>query len=238
MDDGLFNVTDLKYIIAALYFKDIIDLYDEELEAPIHHGSLKQVSKKKEVELNDNEALFISNCIQLVGVFSIRADSISDPTKHITLIRNCCNVFRETIGNLLVNRGWFCQIGPWFQFQSVVSGPEFRPYIVDAVCDLTAAIINNKRGDELKTESLLIMRNTIARDLDVSTKTCKLPSLLLFRELHGSALVRKDLLLLKKLHIFPHVGKEYNTQDYWSETRICNDDHNSDSDTDTEAYGN
>ena len=85
--------------------------------------------------------------------------------------------------------------GPELQFQALLSSSRFRHYAVEAVRNLTGAIINSKRMD------IMSIRDDLADDLNVCTNTSDLTKLLISRQIDGSSYIRQQALLLRYLQI-------------------------------------
>ncbi|CAL4169020.1 unnamed protein product [Meganyctiphanes norvegica] len=195
VDDVLFGLNDLNYILSKCF----------------RYGNLYSIIKpnifnlinayNKEV-VNSKETRFISICIQLTGEFAIMASSITDRGSHIIKLRKCLRVFR--IIRHLVDFEYLSTSRPdWNQIQYVLSQPVFHCYVVEAVRDLTAAIINNITGRDIgRSMPLIRARDDLTRDLDACTMICDFPRLLLCRQVQGSKLAHHNFLLLPKLYQF------------------------------------
>ncbi|CAL4187040.1 unnamed protein product [Meganyctiphanes norvegica] len=159
--------------------------------------------------LDRHEARFPSNCIQLIGKFAVAAAFISDPFEQISRLRHLCK-FLIRMRHLVTIGDQELQISDWAKFVSdlgqikksqlkyTVPKSQFRLYIVETVCALTAAIINSKGSDQ-NMASIMDLRDSIVQELNVCTNICDLPKLLLSRQIQGPKLVRQHSLLLNNL---------------------------------------
>ncbi|CAL4174832.1 unnamed protein product [Meganyctiphanes norvegica] len=223
--DILFGVNDLDYILSyCCGYGDLCGIKD---------NIFYDVDRYKKEVVYSKETRFISNCIQLIGVFAVMAGSISDPGSHITMIKKCFSVFR-TIRNL-VGAPFFVTIKPgWNQIRYVLSLPEFHRYVIETVRDLTTAIINNNTGRDIwKCMPLITERDDLTWDLDVYTKICDLPRLLLYRQGHGSMFGNQKFLLLRNLQQFT-VNNERFSVERISNENIANES-SSDESNDNES---
>ncbi|CAL4245352.1 unnamed protein product [Meganyctiphanes norvegica] len=190
-DEVLFSLADLRFIFSSGCNDS------RRLQKKISNGIIEELMKHNTIDVENKEGKFISNCIQLIGIFTVRGGSIP----KISLIEIILNFFKYQIGNLIYYKDFeFLLPGniPWEQFQYILSHPSFHPHIIETVCYLTSAIINNPCK---YSTQLWPVRDCIAGDLVVCTKTSDLPKLLLSRQLHGPGHVHTHVLLLPDLRL-------------------------------------
>ncbi|CAL4062119.1 unnamed protein product [Meganyctiphanes norvegica] len=186
----LFGIIDLSFI-----FRRYAQFMKEKLQKNITDGILKQIQKNNSLDVESIEVKFISNCIQLIGTFTV----MYGPKTSIELLNYLLNFFLHNIGSLIYSEDFSNELGntdPLVQFSYVISHlPDaFHPCIIETVCDLTSAIFNYSIRD---SDHQLHLRDRIAEGLGVCTNSCDLPGLLLNRQIHGPAHVRKHALLLR-----------------------------------------
>ncbi|CAL4108260.1 unnamed protein product [Meganyctiphanes norvegica] len=197
----LFSLADLSFI-----FDHYECNLNQKLQKIISNGIIEELMKHNTIDVESKEGKFISNCIQLIGIFMVKCGSISK--LRMTSIRDIdfiLNFFKYQIGNLIYYKDFeFLLPGniPWEQFRYILSHPSFRPHIMETICYLTSAIINNPCK---YSTQLWPVRDCIAGDLGVCTKTSDLPKLLLSRQVHGPGHVHTHTLLLPDLrHMKPN----------------------------------
>ncbi|CAL4062116.1 unnamed protein product [Meganyctiphanes norvegica] len=185
----LFGINYLEFLFSHYAYK-----FKGKLRNSITYGISKQLRKNGKVDVDSNEAKFIINCIQLIGVFTV----MDGPKPNIRLIDFLLSFFQDRIGSLIYCDNGSKEMGntPWEQFSYVLSHqPDpFHHCIIETICDLTSAIFNNNCSN---STHLWPLRDRIAEDLGVCTNSCDLPGLLLSRQIHGPAQVRKHALLLR-----------------------------------------
>ncbi|CAL4060331.1 unnamed protein product, partial [Meganyctiphanes norvegica] len=200
-DENVFSVDDLINIIAQ---KDTIEI--------ISTGTIAQICNKNELFVDSKETRFISHCIQLIGIFVELARSIPDHFHSIYKIelRRCCHAFNDYMGHLITPLLFCKEYKPWRSprewFQYFVSRPPFRHYAIQTVRILIAIFIDKKVISESEIPSLEYLRD-VAGDLGACNKSCELPRLLLYRQIHGSTLARQHTLLIPKMmlkNLSPH----------------------------------
>ena len=158
---------------------------------------IEQLGKNQEVFVNSKGVRFLSNCIQLIGLWFKATGSITNPKQQIWKIRNVCEFFYDIICNMVNCREYLPWIGMsnWECFRYITSHSPFRQYIVETVSSLSMAIINNTQTGTTK-DFVCNFRDIIAQDLDVCIATSNLPRLLLSSQVRGPQLLRKHSLLL------------------------------------------
>ncbi|CAL4119312.1 unnamed protein product [Meganyctiphanes norvegica] len=208
VDKVMFNFTDLIRFIFDIYEV----LLDKRLQKMISDGINKQLKKDNDVDVDSDEARFISHCIQLIGIFSIMPGVRLYTIPHISRISQLCGFFKNKIGRLIYGLDINQLHGktPWVQFRYVLSLLPFNPYIIATICDLRAAMFHTKLR---YAQSLATQLDSLAVDLDVCSKACDLPQLLLCRQLQGPRSVRQHALLAKKLEplyfmLYRYTGNE------------------------------
>ncbi|CAL4089554.1 unnamed protein product [Meganyctiphanes norvegica] len=182
-DKVLFDFTDLRFIFNIYEVQ-----MDEYLQKVISNGIIEYWKKDTELDVDSDEAGFIAHCIQLIGIFTVRANSIPDPVTHMTMICYLCNFFKYNLGKLIFINGMKT---PWDQFQYVLSQLPFKPYITATINDLRSAVCNKC----IYSGSIATRIDSIAQDLGVYTKTYDLPRLLFSRQVHGPTSVQRHALL-------------------------------------------
>ncbi|CAL4168148.1 unnamed protein product [Meganyctiphanes norvegica] len=196
-DEVLFDFTDLRFI-----FNRYENNVDHTLQKLITSGINEQLTMDNKVDVDSDEARFISHCIQLIGIFTVIANSIPSPILHMKMIGNLCIFLRHNIGKLI--HSFDINIHDktsWGQFQCVLSGLPFNPYIIATIRNLRSALLNHKctYASWLPSASLATIVDNLARDLDVCTKSCDLPRLLMSRQVMGPKSVRQHALLARHL---------------------------------------
>ncbi|CAL4062115.1 unnamed protein product [Meganyctiphanes norvegica] len=186
----LFGIIDLSFI-----FRRYAKFLKEKLQKIITDGILKQIQKNNSLDVESIEVMFISNCIQLIGTFTVMYGS-KPSIEHLNYL---LNFFLNNIGSLIYSEDLSNELGntdPLVQFSYVISHlPDaFHPCIIETVCDLTSAIFNYSIRD---SDHQLHLRDRMAEGLGVCTNSWDLPGLLLSRQIHGPAQVRKHALLLR-----------------------------------------
>ncbi|CAL4216142.1 unnamed protein product [Meganyctiphanes norvegica] len=188
--DNLFSVEDLTNIISK---KETIKIISTNINA--------QICNNKEVFVDSKETRFISHCIQLIGVFAVLARSLSDTFPYYEREKiKCYAAFNDNIGNLVycADSEPYKYRNPREWFRYVVSRPPFHHYAIQTIRILIANFINKEGMAVSEIPSLEYLRD-VARDLGVCNKTCTLPRLLLYCQIHGSTLARQHTLLIPKL---------------------------------------
>ena len=174
----------------------------DNLQIMISSEIIQQIKNHKEVLINNKKIIFLLRGIQLVGIFAVATNSIADPKEHIKQVRALLDFFYTTLGSLVKCDGHIPKVNyrnwAWDHFTWVVRQPGFRPYVEDTVRNLTTAILKSKsKGFEKKLA--VNVRDIIARDLNICTRTCDFPRLLLSRQIQGPKRVHQHSLLLENM---------------------------------------
>ncbi|CAL4117069.1 unnamed protein product [Meganyctiphanes norvegica] len=219
----LFDFTDLRFI----FYRYESNL-DPTLQKLITGGINEQLNMNNKVDVDSEEARFIYHCIQLIGIFAVIANSIPHPMLHIKMIGNLCLFLRHNIGRLIhsVDINLHDKTS-WGQFQHVLSCLPLNSYIIATIRDLRSAILNHKctYASYLPSASLATIIDNLARDLNVCTKSCDLPRLLMSRQVQGPTSVRQHALLANHLEpLYIIISKTDNEDDYDYDIPDENDD--------------
>ena len=138
---------------------------------------------------------------QLLGIFASHISTIPDFSKQHTKLTNLCELFAKLIG--IKHTPWEF----WDRFSSaaslLTSRPELRPYVVDAVREVTAAIANCKSVTinctkmNKKWHYTMGLRDKLVKSLAISTKTSDIPRLLVSHHVQSPGAIRRHALLLR-----------------------------------------
>jgi len=184
-------------MFSAIDLDHVLTEHKDQLQHTISEDLDQQLSEKSKVIGESEETKFVSHCIQLIGVFAVMAESKPDDNIKISELGHCWVAFKKGLGRM-VNCDHLHGMPLHMQFRHVfASHPLFHHYIIDTVRDLTMAITNCKPGNA--KQMLMILRDIIVEEQDLSNQACKLPSLLLSRQVEGPRRVHQHSLLLKGL---------------------------------------
>ncbi|CAL4097208.1 unnamed protein product [Meganyctiphanes norvegica] len=189
-DDLVFSVFDFDCIINACS-------RDGKLQQMISSDLIKQLSKSNNVIINSYETKFLTQCLQIIGIYAVITGSRSNPTNQNREIQLCFKLLRHSIGLLVNCRHHLPCMSDWKQFCYIFAHPPFNRYAVEAVHDITVAITNNK--DSNKVDQMLQLRDIIAKALNVCTKTFNLPKLLTSRQVDGLSFIHRQSFVLSGL---------------------------------------
>ncbi|CAL4089316.1 unnamed protein product, partial [Meganyctiphanes norvegica] len=137
----------------------------------------EQFNETKEIFIDDLETRFFLHCIQLLGVFAVMAESITD------FVDQCCTFL--------------------YEFREAFSCPPLRHYVEETLRDIIGVITKHYRLDTLDVKDfafrLLYHISVSAGSLEVCNKTCNLPRLLLSRQVQGFSRASQRSLLIPLL---------------------------------------
>ena len=134
-----------------------------ELQELISSDLLYQIKKRKKLTADSMASRFLINCLQIIGVFAVKAGTSSDPNKHFVEIFHCLVTFKEGIGSLVSLGDDIPEKSEWMQFCHIITHPVFFNYAVEALVDITAAADNIK--DKVRKKNVMSYRDSIVNDL-------------------------------------------------------------------------
>ncbi|CAL4087928.1 unnamed protein product [Meganyctiphanes norvegica] len=172
---------------------------------------------------NNKETNFITQTLKLITVFALMAGSITVPDDFIKKGRviesymkqiRACSDLLKFIGSMVAFLGPKVRNKSWkYPYHSIVCRLPFHHYLTEAICDLSSAINKNKVCKRSTILNMIEHNSTIARELGVSTKTCDLPRILLYRQMQGSTkFVSQYSLLLRNISPFSYEDSDGNVR--------------------------
>ena len=134
-----------------------------ELQKLISSDLLYQIKKRKKITADSMASKFLINCLQIIGMFAVKAVTSSDPNRHFVEIFHCLVTFKEGIGSLISLGDDIPEKSEWMQFCHIITHPVFFNYAVEALVDITAAADNIK--DKVRKKNVMSYRDSIVKDL-------------------------------------------------------------------------